>query len=667
MSASVTTVSQTPATLVFLVLFFVMYMLFGGCSRAVALPENAELSEQRQQDRPNILWLVSEDNSPETIGVYGNPAAFTPNIDQLASEGIVFRHALSHAPVCAVARSTLLSGMHSTSTGMHQMRSRTAQPPDIEALFYPNLLREAGYYTTNNAKTDYNLPQPHGRFWDESSDDAHYRNRAEGQPFFAVFNNGDTHESRLFLDVMANDPVTDPALVDLPPYHPDTPIMRRSWAHYFDRNRQMDAWVGEMLAELEELGLSDDTIIFYYGDHGGVLPRSKRFLYHTGTAVPLVVYFPEKWRHLAPSEPGSWFDTPVGFVDFAPTLLSLIGESIPEEYQGRAFLGPQASSPGHHNRLDAESSPLQRNNTVFLYRDRMVQQYDMQRGVFDGEYRYIRNFMPHRPNGQYIHFSFRMQAMQEWYRIWANGQATPEQSQFWLPQPSEELYHTASDPWEVQNLATNPAYAEKLATYREATRRYMLDYRDAGFLPDDMLALLIGENTLFEYIRSDAHPLEYLMNLAEKATSRNPEFLPELVQAMQDDYGPTRFWGALGALVLGYDAASARNQLIDLLDDEFASVRVMAAEALARTGEIDRAIRILYSELDSEMDYELLYALNALASLNVPEAHHDKLLAKLRPIAYDSNRTIRGSFEYSRRTATYLVLKWTEPGYPPVY
>jgi len=665
--------------LLFFAVLFLVDMLSSGYARAAVLPENNVLNKDRDQDRPNILWLVSEDNSPETIGVYGDPAAYTPHIDSLASRGIVFRHAFSHAPVCAVARSALLSGMHSPSTGMHQMRSRIVQPPEIEDLFYPNLLRKAGYYTTNNSKTDYNLPAPHSRFWDESSDDAHYRNRAEGQPFFAVFNNHDPHESRMFLDVMANEPVTDPAKVQLPPYHPDTPVMRRSWAHYFDLNTLMDTWVGDKLAELEELGLAENTIVFYYGDHGGVLPRSKRFLYQTGTAVPLVVYFPERWQHLAPSEPGSWSDELVGFVDFPPTLLSLIGEPIPEQYQGRAFLGPQAKvsesgkdhDPEKHHELekDHESGihPDPGSDPVFLYRDRMVQQYDMQRGVFDGEYRYIRNFMPHRPNGQYIHFPFRMQAMQEWYRIWASGEATHKQSLFWVPQPPEELYHTASDPWEVHNLAGDPEYAGKLGDLREATRRYMLNYRDAGFIPDDMHHALTEGMTLYEYIRTDAYPLEYLVDLAEKASSRNPEHLPVHKRAMQDDYAPARFWGALGCLVLGYDAMAARSGLTTLLDDEFASVRVMAAEALGRFGDMDLAIAALSDVLDSELESELLYAVNALASLDVPAKYHDELLAKLRAIAYDEERVIRGSFQYSRRTATYLVLKWTEDTYPPIY
>ena len=640
--------SRLHLSLLLFSILFLVDMVFSGSTMAAVIPGNGE----RSQDRPNILWLVSEDNSPETISYYGDPAAYTPNIDRLASRGIAFRHAFSNAPVCGVARSTLIAGMHAPATGMHQMRYRIDVPGEIEDLFYPRLLQKAGYYTTNNAKTDYNVTGPHGRFWDDSSDEAHYKNRPEGQAFFAVFNNHDPHESRMFLDVMANDPDTDPDAIQLPPYHPDVPKIRRSWAHYFDLNTRMDAWVGDMMQELEDLGLADNTIVFYYSDHGGVLPRSKRFLYHSGTAVPMIVHFPEKWQHLAPADPGSWMDDIVGFVDLPPTILSLIGAPIPDEYHGRAFLGQSAR---------ASDVP------VYLYRDRMVQHYDMQRGVFDGEYRYIKNYMPHRPNGQYIHFPFRMQSMQAWYHEWANDRTTPEQSRFWLPQPPEELYHTASDSWEVRNLAHDPEFAGKLMELRKATRDYVLRYGDAGFMPDDMHDPLRGDLTLYEYIRSNDYLLEKLVDIAGMASSRNPEFLPQLKQAMQDPYGPVRFWGALGCLVLGYDAVGMRSSLESLLDDEYASVRVMTAEALGRLGDLDTAIETFSKVLDSELDVELLYAVNALASLDVDEKYHAELLSKLRPLAEDENRIVRGDQEYSRRTATYLVIKWTEDEYPPIF
>ncbi len=635
-----------------------------GCQNATDPALDPERKDTQAQERPNILWLVSEDNSPETIGVYGDPAARTPNIDRLAENGLVYRHAFANSPVCSVARSNLISGMHAPTLGLHLMRSQIEVPDYIENIFYPILLQEAGYYTTNNAeidpftnnaKTDYNVPEPHDRFWDETSPQAHYKNREPGQPFFAVFNNHDPHESRMFLDVMAEEPVTNPEDIQLPPYHPDIPEIRRSWAHYYDLNSRMDEWVGEMLEELEEEDLAENTIVMYFSDHGGVLPRSKRFLYHTGTAAALVAWFPEKWQHLAPAEPGSTLDRLVSFVDFPPTLMSLAGIDIPEYYEGRPFMGETIEPPGE---------------TVFLYKDRMAQRFDIQRGVFDGEYRYIRDYMPHRPNGQYSHYPFRMQSMQAWYRHWANDKTTPEQSRFWLPQPAEELYHTAEDPWEIHNLAQDPAYADKLSELREANRRHILQTNDAGFIPEDMFDNLRGDQTLYEYTLSEDYPVERVLDVAEAASFRNPEFLPELTDAMHDPYPPVRFWGAMGCVILGYDAMSARSELEALLDDEYASIRATAAEAIARMGGMNRAVETLGTMLTSTDADELLYAVNALAALEVDEQYQEPLLKQLRPIAEDAEREIHGPFNFHRqlprRVATYLIKKWTGDEYPPV-
>lgn len=609
------------------------------------------ISQSEVLDQPNILWLTSEDNSPETISIYGDPAAHTPNIDRLAKQGLVFRNAFSNAPVCSVARSVLISGMHAPSLGLHHHRTRISVPEHIENLFYPHLLRQAGYYTTNNSKTDYNVPEPHERFWDESGNDAHYKNRDPGQPFFAVFNSTQSHEGQLFFDVIEEEPVTDPEQINLPDYHPDVPEIRRSWAHYYDLNRNMDQWVGQMLSELEEYGLSEDTIVMYFSDHGGVLPRSKRSLYHTGTAVALVVYVPEKWQHLIAQEPGSEIERIVNFVDIPPTIMSLVGVDIPEEYQGRAFLG-EKTEPA--------------DETAFLYRNRMDQSFDMQRGVFDGRYRYIRNYMPHRPNGQFHNYPFRMPAMRAWYRAWEGGETTPVESRYWLPKESEELYDRERDPWEVNNLADDPAYADKRDELRGQLNRYILEFRDAGFIPFDMFEALSDDLTIHDYIQSEEYPLEWLIEIAGLASSHNPTLLPQLRQVMRDEYAPVRYWGALGALVLGYDARPAKSDLINLLNDEYVSVQATAAEALGRMGQMDLAVESLVEQLNSERNDDLLYSLNALAHLDVDEQYHSELLEKIRPIAEEEDRPVMGDrFEHARRIATYLLLKWTGEVYPP--
>jgi N-sulfoglucosamine sulfohydrolase len=276
--------------------------------------------EQIPDELPNILWLVSEDNSP-MLGCYGDDFATTPYLDKMASEGFLYTHAYANAPVCAPARNTIITGFYANSGGNQHMRSRYAKSEVVRT--YPEFLREAGYYCTNNAKTDYNTSSidPGNSIWDESSGTAHYRNREPGQPFFAVFNTNISHESSIHDSIPMEELRHDPYKVPLPPYHPDTPAMRHDWAQYYDKIEEMDRWVGEKLRELEESGLAENTIVFYYGDHGGVLARSKRYVYETGTHVPFILHIPEKYKYLFPAEqPGSEVNRLISFVDLAPTL-----------------------------------------------------------------------------------------------------------------------------------------------------------------------------------------------------------------------------------------------------------------------------------------------------------------------------------------------------------
>jgi len=288
-----------------------------------------------EPDRPNILWLTSEDNDA-FLGCYGDPLAHTPALDKLAREGVLYERCFAQ-PVCAPARFTLITGLYAATAGPAQhMRAQGKIPSWLDG--FPALLRTAGYYTSNNVKTDYNAPIKTKVAWDESSDTAGWRNRPRlGQPFFSVFNDMTTHESCLFpeTEVLLDFTPLDPAKVRIPPYQPDTPEMRADWARYYNHMRLMDEHIAARLRQLEEDGLADNTIIFYYGDNGGVLPRSKRFLQMSGTRVPLIVYYPPKWRHLAPAAPGSRISAPVSFVDFAPTVLSLAGVKAPDYMQGR--------------------------------------------------------------------------------------------------------------------------------------------------------------------------------------------------------------------------------------------------------------------------------------------------------------------------------------------
>ncbi len=289
------------------------------------------------QEKPNILWIVSEDNSSHWIGCYGNDQARTPNIDKLASEGVLFEHAYSNAPVCAVARATILTGVYAPTMGTQHMRSRNPIP----AKYKPNVsyLRAAGYYCTNNAKTDYNFKGNDNSYWDESSGKAHYKNRPEGKPFFAIFNLGASHESSLFKDKAAEPKRLTPEEIDLPPYLPDLPEIRKDYARYHDRITEMDGQVGKILAELEKDGLAENTVVIYTSDHGGILPRGKRYLEETGVKIPFIVRVPEKLETLSPFTPGQRAEEPVSFIDMSPTFLSLAGVGKPDQMQGRAILG----------------------------------------------------------------------------------------------------------------------------------------------------------------------------------------------------------------------------------------------------------------------------------------------------------------------------------------
>ena len=353
-------------------------------------------------DRPNVLWITSEDNGPE-LGCYGDDFADTPNIDSIASKGMIYLNAWSTAPVCAPARTTIISGLYPPSTGSEHMRSMTRLPESMK--MYPQYLREAGYYCTNNSKEDYNLEKP-GQVWDESSRKAHWRNRKPGQPFFAIFNFTVSHESQI--RKRPHTPVHDAGKVRVPAYHPDTPEVRRDWAQYYDKITEMDAQVGRVLKELAEDGLTDNTIIFYYGDHGSGMPRSKRWPYNSGLNVPLILSVPHEFRDLAPADyrPGGKSDRLVGFIDLAPTLLSVVGIEPPDYMQGHAFLGTYERTEQPYG---------------YGFRGRMDERYDMVRVVRDKRYIYIRNYMPHKIYGQYIAYMFQTPTTQVWKDLYDQG------------------------------------------------------------------------------------------------------------------------------------------------------------------------------------------------------------------------------------------------------
>ena len=472
-------------------------------------------------------------------------------------------------------------------------------PPGMK--MYPQFLREAGYYCTNNSKEDYNLIKPDG-VWDQSNRKAHWRNRESGQPFFAIFNFTVTHESQV--RKRPHTPVHDPAKVRVPAYQPDTPEVRRDWAQYYDKITEMDTQAGQILKQLEEDGLVDDTIVFYYGDHGAGMPRSKRWPYDSGLRVPLIVSIPPKWKNLASPDytQGGASDRLVGFIDLAPTLLSLVGIEPPEYMQGHAFLGKYCQ-PGP--------------KYAFGFRGRMDERYDMVRTVGDGRYIYLKHYMPHKIYGQYINYMFQTPTTQVWKDLYDAGQLKPPKTYFWETKPAEELFDLKNDPDEIHNLVDSPKHQEVLARMRKEHRDWVFRVRDLGFLPEGEMHTRDPNVTPYEMGHDPAkYPLEKIFAAAQAASSLKKDDVPKLLAALKDDDCAVRYWGAMGLLMRETDGVAAgREALSRALEDEAPYVRIAAAEALGRYGTDEEAARSL-EVLMSLANVQTSGAYLALASLN---------------------------------------------------
>jgi arylsulfatase A-like enzyme len=575
---------------------------------------------------PNILWLSAEDHGPH-LGCYGDTYATTPNVDAFAKRAFRYTNALSTAPVCAPARTTIISGMYAPSLGAHHMRSQVTRPAWHR--LFTEYLRDAGYYATNYTKTDYNLEWDRKQTWDDSSKTAHYRNRPAGKPFFAVFNQGITHESRI-RDENPNQH-HDPAKVTLPPYHPDTPEVRKDWAQYYDRLTEMDTWFAKRLAELEEAGLADDTIVFFWADHGSGMPRGKRYAGFSGVHVPLIVHIPEKFKHLRPAnyQAGGTTDRLVGFVDFAPTTLSLAGIEPPKFHQGHAFLGTYVTPPPKFG---------------FGFRGRMDERPDSSRSVYDGRFAYIRNFMPHLPHGQALLYQLQTPTTRVWRRLYREGKLNDVQAYFWGPKAPEELYDLKSDPHETRNLAGKPAHRKTLLILREALGTHMKSTGDVGILPEGILhdkaaARGVPPGMLLQTLFLPEDELRSARDLA----LRNFDLASLRSYLTSPSDASIRYWAVLYCLYQGQSATQqVQAELLDLLKDPSRGVQIAAAEALAlhASGEESRelALRTLLTHANARVAgaYHAVAALNALDHLPSLSESVRKEIAQLPPKALNT-------------------------------
>ncbi len=557
---------------------------------------------------PNIVWISSEDHGPE-MGCYGDPLARTPNIDQLASRGLRYARCWSNAPVCAPARTTIITGMYPTGLGAEHMRSMVRMPKGTR--LFPSILRDAGYYCSNNSKEDYNVATDE-KVWDQSNNKAHWRGRKKDQPFFAVFNSTLSHESAI--RNYRGELNTDPAKVRVPAYNPDTPIVRRDWAIYYDTVSAADEQAGMRLREIETAGLSDQTIVFYWGDHGSGMPRCKRWPGNSGLHVPLVVYIPEAFQHLRPEEylPGGVSERLVAFIDFAPTVLSLAGIEPPSWMQGTAFLGEHQGPAAKY---------------LYGFRGRMDERLDLVRSVSDGRFVYLRNYMLHRSTGQHLDYQLQTPTTREWLNLYNSGTLNTIQAAFWkTPKDSEELYDLTNDPDEVVNLAESPEYQEKLTELRGALHSHLLATRDLGVAPEGLRSSHSGQLAQHDWLQQQtASRLARWWEVAEVVSGRATISADDLLNLMKDQDEVVRYWGLLGVRRLQAEgmevlmpSSAVREELVRMMRDTEAVVRVTAAECLivAKIRAVEEvAIELLldHAELGTQDVFTAMAAIEALA------------------------------------------------------
>ena len=602
------------------------------------------LLESSKAKRPNILWISCEDISGH-LGCYGEEFAITPNIDQFAKEGVRYTRAFTVHGVCAPSRSGIITGMYPSSLGSCHMRYNALRPESIRC--FPEYLRKGGYYCTNNIKTDYNF-KPGKQAWDQCNGRAHWKNRPEGKPFFAVFNFEGTHESQLWNSAdfdnthpkrLTESEWQKPEKMKIPPIYPDTPAVRRDLARLFERITELDYFVKDRLDEVKKAGLYDDTIVFVWSDHGNGLPRAKRWLYDSGTLVPLIVRVPEKFRAGGQGQAGSVDGRLVNFIDLGPTVLNLAGVGVPRHMQGQAFLGRQL--------------PVKR-KYIFGARDRIDETYDMVRSVRDGRYRYIRNFNPFRPYFPYLHYAEKCNTMKEMRRLWAEGKLNDVQAQWMVERrPSEELYDLENDPWEVNNLAGEAEYRGTKKQLEKALDNWMIETRDTGLLPESLMKRLAkehGNEYAILHREGGERRVRKLLKIAIIATEPKHSDRRAIYKAFESNDAAQRYWAviATGQLKQSDDI----QRLKTALNDEEGSVRVAAARSLYWVGHKETGLESLERELKkfNEQEEVLHFTLDVLKNLGDDAKG---VMETVRQLNEARTRT-----DYMNRTAKDLIEKF---------
>ncbi|MDA1229673.1 MAG: sulfatase [Planctomycetota bacterium] len=591
-----------------------------------------------EKARPNVVWLVSEDNSIHYLKLFSEHGAETPHIAAMARHGLTFNHAFSNAPVCSVARTTLATGCYGPRIGT-QFHRRSVEVPMPDGLqMFPEYLNRAGYYTANNNKTDYNATAGKD-VWNESSKNASWRNRKSGQPFFYMQSFPVCHESALhFTAKQMASQTTEHCPIDVfvAPYHPSTPTFKYTYARYLDRMQEMDKQVGAVVDELTQDGLLEDTFIFCFGDHGGVLPRGKGYAYESGLHVPLVVRIPERWRHLVDREPGSRVNGFVSFIDFGPTVMNLADVTVPSQMDGKPFLGSGVT------REDVDAR-----DEAFGYADRFDEKYDQVRTLRKGRFEYIRNFQPFNFDGLQNNYRYKMLAYQEWRALYESGQLNAVQKQFFEPRPAEQLFDMESDPYEIQNLATDPKFADVLHDMRDRLTNRCKSLPDLSMYPESVLAKVAFDNPV-QFGQNHKTQIAELVDIANLSLIPFSEARGAIQQALTSVDPTARYWGLIVCSSHGAVASEfvpTAQQLAE--SDSNGLVRVRAAEFLGLIGAADPQGTIIDALSKSTSPIEVGLMLNTVTVLRDGKPGHKFAIDKI-PFspAIRKNDTVQRRLEY---------------------
>ena len=565
------------------------FSLFLACTAACGIYSlEASAANNKKKERPNILWVTFEDTSSYEFGCYGNKDVHTPNADSLAAQGIQFMNAWSVAPQSSPARSSLITGCYAPTYGMDVHPVSYDTPADI---FFPQRLREAGYYCTNNSKTHYNSTNNNKACWDECTKTASYNSpkRGKDQPFFAVFNTVTSHMGRIRTfhtdgrrDYTKEGIYTE--LLTLPSYVPDLPEVRSDYAGHLEAVQDVDTWLGFFLKDLKDKGLDDNTIIFFFSDHGGCVPRGKGYLYESGLKVPLIAYFPEKWKHLANGNSGK-DNSLVNFTDLGPTVLSLAGVKPTKNMQGKAIFGEYASK---------EERKVQ-----FAFAANQLHHFMPVRAVTDGHIKYMRSYIPYRQFALRNYYQWGMPSNKAWDKlVLGNHNTNPDWALTFDAHPAEMLFDLDKDPGELHDLSSSPEYAEVLAKMRNELSNHIRNTHDLGFfLPTSRTG-----HVLYDVVRKEKYPMEELYKLVEAAGIGDVASLPLFEKAIASSHRDMRFWGAVGYAELAHkkQISQCPQALADLLKDEDPYVASEAAYAVTYLGKPQEGIARLINPVKEE-------------------------------------------------------------------